>query len=40
MDRVAGILADEFNAYNTTHPVRLVMSGDAHKDQTYFLAHL
>ena len=39
MDRVAGILADEFNAYNTTHPVRLVMSGDAHKDQTYFLAH-
>jgi len=42
MDRVPGILADVHwdNEAKSRHPCRLVMSGDARKDQTYFLAHL
>ena len=46
MDRVQGILADTLhgddgmNGTSRRHPCRLIMSGDARKDQTYFLAHL
>ena len=42
VDRVPGILADVHGDVEGVgrHPCRLVMSGDARKDQTYFLAHL